>query len=38
MVAGLKLQLEFVGKPEHAKVTAPENPAAPVTLMGALTI
>jgi hypothetical protein len=35
MLAGLKLQLEFVGRPEHPNVTAPENPAAPVTLMGA---
>jgi hypothetical protein len=38
IVAGLKLQLAFVGRPEHAKVTCPENPAAPVTLMGALTV
>jgi hypothetical protein len=37
MVAGLKPQLAFVGRPEHAKVTDPENPAAPVTLIGALT-
>jgi hypothetical protein len=38
MVAGLKLQLVFAGKPEQAKVTWPENPGAPVTLMGALTV
>ena len=38
MVAGLKLQLVFAGSPEHAKVTCPENPAAPVTLMGADTV
>jgi hypothetical protein len=37
-VAGLKLQLEFVGRSEHANVTGPEKPAAPVTLIGALTI
>jgi hypothetical protein len=37
VVAGLKLQLAFAGRPEHANVTSPENPAAPVTLMGALT-
>jgi hypothetical protein len=38
MVAGLKLQAAFVGRPEHANVTAPANPATPVTLIGALTI
>ena len=38
MVAELKLQLALLGRPEHAKVTCPENPAAPVTLMGALTV
>jgi hypothetical protein len=38
IVAGLKLQLAFVGRPEHANVTIPENPAAPVTLIGALTV
>ena len=38
MVAGLKLQLAFAGRPEQANVTAPEKPAAPVTLMGALTV
>lgn len=37
MVAGLKPQLAFVGRPEHANVTDPENAAPPVTLMGALT-
>jgi hypothetical protein len=38
MVAGLKLQLVFTGRPEQAKVTCPENPFAPVTLIGALTV
>jgi hypothetical protein len=38
MVAGLKLQPAFDGRPEQAKVTWPENPAAPVTLMGAVTV
>jgi hypothetical protein len=38
MVAGLKLQAAFVGRPEHENVTAPEKPAVPVTLMGALTV
>jgi hypothetical protein len=38
MVAGLKLQLAFAGRPEQANVTAPEKPAAPVMLMGALTV
>jgi hypothetical protein len=38
MVAGLKLQVAFVGRPEQANVTIPENPAAPVTLRGALTV
>ena len=38
MVAGLKLQLAFAGRPEQGNVTGPENPAAPVTLMGALTV
>ena len=37
MVAGLKLQLAFAGRPEQANVTCPENPATPVTLMGELT-
>ena len=37
MVAGLKLQLAFAGKPEHANATWPEKPVAPVTLIGALT-
>ena len=37
IVAGLKLQLAFAGRPEQANVTCPENPATPVTLMGALT-
>jgi hypothetical protein len=37
-LAGLKLQLEFAGRPVQAKVSAPEKPAAPVTLMGALTV
>jgi hypothetical protein len=38
MLAGLKLQLAFAGRPEQANVTCPENPAVPVTLMGALTV
>lgn len=38
ILAGLKLQLAFAGSPVQAKVTAPEKPAAPVTLMGALTV
>jgi hypothetical protein len=38
MAAGLKLQLAFAGRPEQAKLTVPEKPAAPVTLMGALTV
>jgi hypothetical protein len=38
MVAGLKLQLAFAGRPEQASVTVPEKPAAPVTLVGAVTV
>jgi hypothetical protein len=38
MVAGLKLQLAFAGRLEQEKVTDPENPAMPVTLIGTLTV
>jgi hypothetical protein len=37
MVAGLKLQLAFAGRLEHERVTDPEKPAEPDTLIGALT-
>jgi hypothetical protein len=38
MLAGLKLQVAFAGRPEHANVIVPEIPAAPVTLIGTLTV
>jgi hypothetical protein len=38
MGAGLKLQLTFAGRLEQEKVTDPENPAMPVTLIGTLTV
>jgi hypothetical protein len=38
MVAGLKPQPAFAGRPEQANVTGPEKPVAPVMLMGALTV